>query len=105
MSGTLIIKGSSYPSPIPGIYTRLAFPAPRGCPKDAALREQWVVETIRMVYVNSVKAYIKKFFFKISFIYERHRERGRDIDRERSRFLAESLMQDSIPRPQDQALS
>ena len=45
------------------------------------------------------------------FIHERHRERerererGRDIGRGRSRLPVGSLMQDSIPGPQDHTLS
>ena len=39
------------------------------------------------------------FLKKILFIYEKHRERGRGIDRGRSRLLAGSLMRDSIPGP------
>ena len=43
------------------------------------------------------------FFFKILFIYERHRERGRDIGGGRSRLpLDIGLMQDSS---RDQGLS
>ena len=39
-------------------------------------------------------------FFKIYlFTHERHRKRGRDIGRGRSRFLAESPMWDLIPDP------
>ena len=46
------------------------------------------------------------FFFKILFIYyDRHRERGRDIAKGRSRIPMGSLMQDSIPGPQDHDLS
>ena len=44
------------------------------------------------------------FFLKILFIYW-HRERSRDIDRGRSRFLTGSPMRDLIPWPQDHALS
>ena len=45
-------------------------------------------------------------FFKILFIHERHRKRGRDTGRgRRSRFHARSLLWDSIPGTQDQALS
>ena len=43
--------------------------------------------------------------FKISFIHERHKERGRDIGRGRSRFLVRSLMWVSVPGPQDHDLS
>ena len=39
------------------------------------------------------------------FIHERHRERGRDIGRGRSRLPVGSPMWDSIPGPQDQDLS
>ena len=39
------------------------------------------------------------------FIHERHRERGRDIGRGRSRLPAESPMQDSITGPRDRDLS
>ena len=39
------------------------------------------------------------------FIHERHRKRGRDIGRGRSRVLTGSLMWDSIPRPCNHALS
>ena len=44
----------------------------------------------------------KRFYL---FIHERHRERGRDIGRSRSRLHAGSLMQDLIPRPWDQDLN
>ena len=39
------------------------------------------------------------FFLKVLFIHERHRERGRDMGRGRSRLPARSLMWDSIPDP------
>ena len=47
------------------------------------------------------------FFLKIFnlFIHERHRERGRDTGRGRSRLPAESPMQDSILGPWDHNLS
>ena len=45
------------------------------------------------------------FFFKILFIYERHRERGRDTARGKNRLPAGSPMWDLIPGPQDYALS
>uniref|UniRef100_A0A8C0MV96 Serine/threonine-protein kinase OSR1 n=1 Tax=Canis lupus familiaris TaxID=9615 RepID=A0A8C0MV96_CANLF len=48
------------------------------------------------------------FFFFLRFylfIHERHRERGRDIGRERSRIHAGSPMWNSIPGLQDHALS
>ena len=44
-------------------------------------------------------------FLKILFIHERHRERGRDTGRGRSRLLLGSLMRDSIPGPQNHDLS
>ncbi|MBA7553074.1 hypothetical protein ES705_45659 [subsurface metagenome] len=43
-------------------------------------------------------------FLKILLIYERHREEV-DTGRGRSRFHSGSPMWDSIPRPQDHALS
>ena len=45
--------------------------------------------------------------FKISFffIHERHRERGKDTGRERSRLLMGSLMRDLIPGPRGHDLS
>ena len=46
-----------------------------------------------------------RFFFKIYlFIYDRHRERGRDTGGGRSRFHAGSPMWDSILGLQDHAL-
>ena len=45
------------------------------------------------------------FFFKILFIHERHRERGRDTGRVRSRLPTESLMWDSNSGPPDHDLS
>ena len=45
------------------------------------------------------------FFLKILFIHERRTERGRDIDRGRSRLLTGSPMWDSIPGVWDHALS
>ena len=44
---------------------------------------------MRMVY-----PFLKKFYL---FIHEKHRKRGRDIARGRSRLHAGSLMWDSIP--------
>ena len=46
-------------------------------------------------------------FFKgfYLFIHEKHREKGRDTGRERSRLHAGSPMQDSIPGPRGHALS
>ena len=44
-------------------------------------------------------------FWKILFIHERHRERGRDTGRGRSRFPRGSLLWDSIPGPWDHDLS
>ena len=46
--------------------------------------------------------FLKRFYL---FTHERHRERGRDIGRGRSRFSARSLMRDLIPRPRDHTLS
>ena len=45
------------------------------------------------------------FLFKISFMHKRHTERGRDIDRGRSRLPMGSPMQDLIPGPRDHHLS
>ena len=51
---------------------------------------------------------LDSFFFKKHFIYlfihGRHRDRGRDIGRGRSRLHAGSLMWDSIPGLQDHTL-
>ena len=51
--------------------------------------------------------FVSLFFFKrfYLFIHERHRERGRDIGRGRSRLSSGSLMWDSIPGPWDHDLS
>ena len=46
---------------------------------------------------------LKKIFYL--FIHERHRERGRNIGRGRSRLPAGSPMRDSIPGPRDHDLS
>ena len=56
--------------------------------------------------LSAVILYLNKVFFKKKdFIYlsmrDRERERGRDLGRGRSRLHAGSLMQDSIPGPQD----
>ena len=45
------------------------------------------------------------FVLKILFIHERHTERDRDAGRGRSRLPVGNLMQNSIPGPQDHALS
>ena len=47
------------------------------------------------------------FFFKILFIdwWETHKERGKDIDRGRSRLFAESPVLDLIPEPWDHPMS
>ena len=53
-------------------------------------------------YINArfLKIDLEKHFKKYYlFIHERHTERGRDIGRRRSRFLAENLMWDLIPGP------
>ena len=44
------------------------------------------------------------YFLKILFIHESHGERGRDIDRGKSRLHAGSLIQDLIPGLQDHTL-
>ena len=49
------------------------------------------------------RAFFKKIFYL--FIHERHRERGRDIGRGRSRLHAGSPMWDLIPGPQDHNLT
>ena len=46
--------------------------------------------------------FLKRFYL---FIHERHRERGRDTGRGRSRLPVGSPMRDSIPGPKDHALS
>ena len=46
---------------------------------------------------------LKDFIY--SFIHERHRERGRDLGRGRSRLLTGSPMWDSTPESRDHALS
>ena len=53
------------------------------------------VENINLLHV---------IFIRILFIHERHRERGRDIGRERNRLHAGSPMWDSIPGLQNYAL-
>ena len=54
-------------------------------------------------YLCSQKKPICLFVFNL-FIHERHRERGRDIGRGRSRLPEGSLTWDLIPRPRDHAL-
>ena len=49
-----------------------------------------------------IKTFFKKRFYL--FIHERHRERGRDTGRGRSRLHAGSPTWDSIPGPQDHTL-
>ena len=54
-------------------------------------------------YVSGSFLSLRLFFFLrfYLFIHERHRERGRDVGRGRSRLPTGTLMQDSIPGPQD----
>ena len=58
-----------------------------------------------MKHSNKVNCYcfIAAFFWRrfYLFINERHRERGRDTDKGRSRLPVGSRMQDSIPGPRD----
>ena len=49
--------------------------------------------------------YFLFYFLKILFIHKRHRERGRDTDRERSMLPVGSLIWDLIPGPWDHDLS
>ena len=53
--------------------------------------------------VSSFLLFFKDFIYL--FIHERHRERGRDTGRGRTRLPAGSLMRDSIPGPPDHDLS
>ena len=53
------------------------------------------------VYPKASKAAIEKYLF----IPERHRERGRDTGRGRSRLPVGRRMRNLIPRPRDHALS
>ena len=59
------------------------------------------------LYPQGNREPLKVVFFLIFylFIHERHRERGRDIGRGRSRLPKGSLVQDSIPGSQDHHLS
>ena len=60
----------------------------------------------RSAFIKFCEEIGEDFFFKIYlFIHGRHRERGRDTGRGRSRLLAGSPMWDSIPGPRDHALS
>ena len=62
------------------------------------------MSTIRNFTVDiMLNAFFKNIFYLL--IHERHREKGRDIGRGKSRFPMGSLMQDSIPGPQDHDLS
>ena len=54
-----------------------------------------------MHMIHIITIFFKRFYL---FIHDRERERGRDTGRGRSRLHATSLMQDSIPEPQDHAL-
>ena len=54
-----------------------------------------------MCWTSGFLGFFLRFY---SFIHERHRERGRDTGRGRSRLHAGSPMWDSIPGPQDHAL-
>ena len=59
------------------------------------------------LFLTIMKTNLVLFFWKrlYLFIHERHKERGRDIGRERSRLPPGSLMRDSIPGPQNHNLS
>ena len=77
----------------------------------------WFHTSFRIVCSSSVKnavdiligialnVYVALFLRFYLFIYERHKEKGRDIGRGRSRLLKGSAMQDSIPGLWDHALS
>ena len=69
------------------------------CPESPSLHPPWYgtfVQTLQLMY----------FFLRCClFIHERHRERGRDIGRGRSRLPMRSPMQDFIPGPRDHDLS
>ena len=61
----------------------------------------WTLLGLRIMTLHTSDEYwiiisILRFYL---FIHERHRERGRDIGRGRSRLPVGSLMQDSIPGP------
>ena len=64
-----------------------------------------VIQFISILHM--LKNIFKGFFFLrfYLFIHERHRERGRDTGRGRSRLHAGSLTWDSIPGRQDHDLS
>ena len=63
-------------------------------------------EYVGNFHISTITSFQIKFLFflKILFIHERHRERGRDTGRERSRLHAGSPMWDSIPGLQNHAL-
>ena len=56
-------------------------------------------------FTSSFNSKMCLFFFKDLFILERHRDRGRDIGKGRSRLPVGNGMRDLIPGPQDHALS
>ena len=69
--------------------------SPGSYPRPKAAPNHWAIGAALLFFF---------FFFKILFIYDRHRERGRDTGRGRSRLHAGSPMCDPIPGPQDHSL-
>ena len=61
-------------------------------------------QLLRFICLCSEDPVLQIFFFKILFIHERNRERGRDPGRGRSGLHAGGPMRDSIPGLQDHAL-
>ena len=64
--------------------------------------EEWIGDPEdKVLYISqseeqNEREFLKSFYL---FIHERHRERGRDTGRERSRFPTGSMMWDLIPGP------
>ena len=55
--------------------------------------------------IDSMQFYLILFLKNVIYLFMGDTERGRDISRGRSRLPAGSLMQDSLPGPQDHDLS
>ena len=66
--------------------------------------EMKIIDTDLCKFALMQLRYMFQFLKKILFIHERHRVRGRDIGRGRSKLPAGNLRQNSIPGPWDHDL-